>query len=99
MARPVQKERTLLLTSPSSSSASSSSSSSPFSSSSDELEVRVGRLMPPVICDEEEEENGMASNLRVKFRERQRKLLFESITVSPSHSKKACPKPTPNPLS
>ncbi|KAJ9680220.1 hypothetical protein PVL29_019506 [Vitis rotundifolia] len=34
----------------------------------------------------------MASNLRIGFRERQRKRLSKSIVVNPTPSKKACPK-------
>ena len=55
--------------------------------------------MHSIICEEEKEENDMASNLRVRFRERQCKHLSESIAANPSHLKKACPEPTPNPLS
>ncbi|KAJ9687146.1 hypothetical protein PVL29_015842 [Vitis rotundifolia] len=41
----------------------------------------------------------MVSNLRVGFRKRQCKCLSKSITVNPSHSKKAYPKPVVDPLS
>ena len=83
----VQRARTLLPTSSSSLSVSSSSSSS---SCSDELDTGVNRLVPPIIC-EEEEENDMASNLRVEFCERQCKRLSESITINPTPSKKSLP--------
>ncbi|KAJ9705633.1 hypothetical protein PVL29_003618 [Vitis rotundifolia] len=83
-------------------SASSSSSSSSSWAPSSESETRVNQLVPSIICEEEEEED-IASNLRVGFQERQRKCLFESIAVNPSPSKKdylepayhepACPKP------
>ena len=83
MAHPIQKARTLLPTSPSSSSASSSSSFSHFLSFSNEPEIGVGQLMPPIICEEEEEEKDMASNLRVEFPERQCKHLSESTLSIP----------------
>ena len=41
----------------------------------------------------------MASNLRARFRERQRKRLSESITVNPIPSKRACSEPAPTPMS
>ena len=41
----------------------------------------------------------MASNLRVEFHERQHKHLSESIAINLSPSKKAYPKPAPNPPS
>lgn len=74
-------------------SASSSLSSSFSSASSSELETGVDWVVPPIICEEEEEEKGMASNLRARFHERQRKRLFESIAINPIPSKKACPEP------
>ena len=37
----------------------------------------------------------MASNLRARFRERQRKRLSESIVVNPTPSKRACLEPAP----
>ena len=46
--------------------------------------------MLPIICEEEEEEEDMTSNLRVRFCERQRKRLPESIIINPTLSKKAC---------
>ena len=95
VTRPVQRARTPSLTSPSSSSSSSSSSSLSSSSSNNKPEARVGRLVPPIICEEEE----MTSNLRVGFCERKRKCLSKSIIVNPSSLKKTCPKPTIDPLS
>nr|CAN60233.1 hypothetical protein VITISV_016497 [Vitis vinifera] len=89
VTRPVQRARTPSLASPSSSSSLSSSSSS------NKPEARVGVLVPPIICEEEE----MTSNLRVGFRERKRKCLSKSIIVNPSSLKKTCPKPTIDPLS
>lgn len=44
-----------------------------------------------IVYDEEIEERDMVSNLRVGFRERQRKRMSESIVVSPSPSKRPCP--------
>lgn len=43
----------------------------------------------------------MASNLRVRFHEKQRKRLSQSIVFNPTSSKKACPEPTlaPTPMS
>ena len=41
----------------------------------------------------------MASNLRARFRERQRKRLSESIAVNPIPSKRACSEPAPTPMS
>ena len=62
MTRPIQKARTSPL--------ATSSSSSLFSSySSDEVEVGVKWLVPPIICEEEEEEE-MATNLKFGFCER-----------------------------
>ncbi|RVX02481.1 hypothetical protein CK203_031197 [Vitis vinifera] len=95
VTRPVQRARTPSLASPSSSSSSSSSSSLSSSSSSNKPEARVGRLVSPIICEEEE----MTSNLRVGFCERKRKCLSKSIVVNPSSLKKTYPKPTIDPLS
>ena len=94
MAHPIQKGRTPPPVSPYSLSASSSSSSS-----RDKPEAGVMQPVPPIICEEEEEEGDMASNLRTRFHKRHRKRLSESITVHPSLSKKACLEPTPNPPS
>lgn len=78
-----------------------SSSLAPFSSfspsssySSDRPKVGVNQIVPPIICEEEKKrEDDMASNLRVEFRERQRKLLSKSVVVNSTPSTKACPKP------
>ena len=86
------------LASPSSSSASSSSSPSSLSYN-DEPKAGVDWLVPFIICEKEEEEEKMASDLRVGFCERQHKRLSESIAINPSHSKKACPELAPDPLS
>lgn len=45
----------------------------------------------PIVYEEEREEGDTVLNLRVGFRERQHKRMSESITVSPSPSKKPCP--------
>ena len=69
--------------------------------------MEVELVVPPIIYKEGDEV--MATNLRVGFKERQRKCLFESITIIPPHAKKPCtkilyPKPVlvialvPNPL-
>ncbi|KAJ9705787.1 hypothetical protein PVL29_003744 [Vitis rotundifolia] len=50
----------------------------------------MNQLVPPIICEEEEEEY-MTTNLRIGFRERQHKRLSESTAISPSPSKKVCP--------
>lgn len=102
-ARPIQKARTLPPAFPSSSSASSYSSyfssSSPIFSSNDELKIRVSRLVPPIICEDEENKEDMASNFRVGFRERQLKPPSKSIVVNPSPLKKVCTESFLNPLS
>ena len=41
----------------------------------------------------------MTSNQRVRLHEKQRKHLSESMAINPSHSKKTCLKPVPNPPS
>ena len=78
-------------------SSSLASSSPSFSSSSDELATRVGRIVPLIICKEEEEKN-MDSNLRAGFREKEHKCSSESIVVNYIPSKKAYPKPVLAPL-
>lgn len=85
---PVQKAKTLPLISPSSSPSLSHYSSSSSSSSRDETKTGESRLVLPIICKEEEEEE-MATNLRARFYERQCKCLFESIAINPFSSKKA----------
>lgn len=60
-----------------------------LSTSSIELEVEVELMVPPIICKEEEEED-MATNLRVEYKERQRKHLSKSITIVPPPTKKPC---------
>ena len=65
----IQKARTPLPATLSSSSTSSPSSSSSSSFSSDEVEARVDRLVPLIICEEKEEKE-MTSNLRARFREK-----------------------------
>ena len=100
----VQKARTLPPTTPSLLSFSSPSSFSSYSSSSDEVEARVNWLVPPIICEEDEEDE-MTTNLRVGFHERRCKRLFEPIAIDLSPLKKAClalgpdspSKPTPLP--
>lgn len=44
-------------------------------------------MVPPIIYEEEGNKN-MAANLRAEFKERQRKHLFESITIISPHVKK-----------
>lgn len=46
-------------------------------------------MVPRIICEEEREEN-MVANLRVNFKERQRKCLSESIMVIHPPAKKPC---------
>ncbi|KAJ9707442.1 hypothetical protein PVL29_002459 [Vitis rotundifolia] len=63
----------------------------------DEAEAMVNRSVPPIICEEEKEEEivsievriKMASNLIARFHERQHKCLFESISINLSLSTKA----------
>lgn len=55
--------------------------------------------MSPIICDGEEEDEDMTFNMRVGFHERWCKCLSKSIAVNSITSKKACPKPAPNPPS
>lgn len=68
-----------------------------MSVASTESDTKVEPVVPPIIYEEEGEEN-MATNLRVRFKKRQCKCLFESITVGPPSTKKPyidilCPKP------
>lgn len=49
--------------------------------------MEIELIVPPIICEEEREEN-MATNLRVEFKKRQCKYLSESIMVVPSSTKK-----------
>ncbi|KAL6336986.1 hypothetical protein AAG906_036300 [Vitis piasezkii] len=74
--------------------------SSPSTSSSlvvsIELEIRVERVVSPVVCEEED----MATNLRAGFQERQCKRLSESIMVNSVPSKRLCLEPIcPKPIS
>ncbi|KAL6319629.1 hypothetical protein AAG906_020706 [Vitis piasezkii] len=84
--RPVRSVRTPPPTSLSSPSVSSSSSSSFSLSFSDGPETGVDRV-----------EEDMASNLRARFHERQRKRLSESIAINTTPSKKASLKPASAP--
>lgn len=81
-ARQIRRVRTPF--SPFSSFLSVSSSSS----SSDEPEVGVDQLVPPIICEENEEDDDMTSNLRAGFCERHHKRISESIIVSPTIQRK-----------
>ena len=89
-ARHVQRVRILPLASPSSSSASSSSSPSSLSYN-DEPKAGIDWPVPSIIREKEEEEEKMASDLRVGFYERQHKRLSESIAINPFPSKKSLP--------
>ncbi|RVW87611.1 hypothetical protein CK203_041142 [Vitis vinifera] len=90
IVQPVQRTRTPSFASPSSPSTSSFSS---FSSSSvANTEPKTGVEMPPIACKEKEEED-MATNLRVGFKERQYKCLSESIMVNPTPFKRTCLEP------
>ena len=96
--RPIQRVRTPPPAPPSSPYASSSLSSSSSSTTSSEPETGADRVVPFIIC-EEENEGDMAKKLRVGFYERQRKNLSKSITVSLSPPKRPCPDPTcPEPI-
>ena len=59
------------------------------SSTETEQETRVESVIPHIICEEEGDED-MVANLRVGFKERQHKCLFESITVVFPPTKKPC---------
>lgn len=76
----------------SSPSTSSSSSSSSFSTDNTEPKTGVELVVSHIVYEEEEEED-IATNLRVGFKERQRKRLSESITVNPTPFKKPYLKP------
>ena len=83
--------------------ASSSSLSSSSSANSSKPKIGVDRVVSPIVYEKKREEGDMASNLRVEFRESQCKRLSESISISPSPSKKpcldaACLEPTPVPV-
>lgn len=54
-----------------------------------EPETKVESVVPCIIYEEERSED-MAANLRVDFKERQCKRLFESITVISLSAKKTC---------
>ena len=64
-------------------------SSMDSSSTETEQETRVELMIPHIICEEEGDED-MVANLRVGFKERQHKCLFESITVVFLPTKKPC---------
>lgn len=58
-------------------------------------------MVPYIIFELEEEEEGVTPNLRAGFKERQRKCLFESLPTTPSPAKKTRPEnshdePAPN---
>ncbi|RVW28597.1 hypothetical protein CK203_100868 [Vitis vinifera] len=61
-----------------------------LSTTSTEPKVEVEPVVPPINYKEEREED-MVANLRVGFKERQHKRLFESITVISFPSKIPCP--------
>lgn len=96
---PLSASPSPLSTSPSHSLSFSSASLSSFAASTEsdsaidlsftrtEPEMEVEPVVPPIIYEEEGNEN-MAANLRVGFKERQRKRLFESITIISPHAKK-----------
>lgn len=92
IVQPVQRTRTPSFASPSSPSTSSFSSSSSSSVANTELKTGVELVVPPIACEEKEEED-MATNLRVGFKERQHKCLSESIMVNPTPFKRTCPEP------
>lgn len=52
-------------------------------------ETKVEPVVPRIICEAEKEED-MATNLRVSFKERQRKHFSESIAVAHPPAKKSC---------
>ncbi|KAL6316315.1 hypothetical protein AAG906_017948 [Vitis piasezkii] len=80
VARHVQRVRILPLASPSSSSASSFSSPSSLSYN-DEPKAGVDWPVPSIICENEEDEEKMASDLRVGFCERQHKHPLSKLTL------------------
>ena len=60
-----------------------------LSAASTEPDMEVEPVVPPIICEEEGEEN-IATNLRAGFKKRQCKHLFEFIMVVPPSTKKPC---------
>lgn len=84
----------LASSSTSASSTSSSADSTKLNSMADsstaatEPETEVEPMVPRIICEPKGEED-MAKNLKFGFKERQRKWLFESITVAPPPAKKS----------
>lgn len=54
-----------------------------------EMETEVEPMMPCIICEADKEED-MAVNLRVGFKERQRKRLSKSIVITHFPTKKSC---------
>lgn len=56
-------------------------------------------MVSPIICDGEEDDEDMTSNMRVGFHKRWHKCMSKSITVNSITSKKAFPEPAPNPPS
>lgn len=60
-----------------------------LSTSSIEPEVEVGPMVPPIVCEEEEDED-MVTNMRVGYKERKCKCLSKSITIVPPPTKKPC---------
>lgn len=51
--------------------------------------MKVEPVVPCIICEAEGEED-MALNLRVGFKKKQRKRLYESIAIAPLPAKKSC---------
>lgn len=101
VAQPTQK--TPVLSSPSPSSLASSLASTSFAASTEldsptdsssigtEQEIRVKPVVSHIICEEKGDKD-MTTNLRVGFKERQRKCLSKSIMVAPLPAKKPCTK-------
>lgn len=61
------------------------------SSTGTKPEMEVEPMIPHIICEAKEEEE-MTTNVRVGFKERQCKRLFESITFASPPTKKSCSK-------
>lgn len=69
-----------------------------WSIASTELSTGVELVVPPIACEEKENKD-MVTNLRTKFKERQRRRLSESITVISPPSKRLCLEPLcPKPI-
>lgn len=98
VAQPTKKVLTLALSSSlalasvcSSAASIEQDSATDLSFTGTKQEMEVEPMVPRIICKAKKEEE-MTTDVRVGFKERQRKRLFESITFTPPPTKKSCPK-------